>query len=160
LPVVAAFVMTQWDLVMDPPEATIAKAWIWHDGGADFGVPLSNYLGWLLTSWLFYVAFALYLRRYAAAPMRTARQSRGLQVMAILFYVCAGLTHITPWAIGQSGEVADAAGHIWQIHDLRETTVAVMLFTMLFTAVLTTLRLLNGISQSTTVRSSNATETT
>src|ERR1700685_245972 len=28
LPVVAAFVMTQWDVVMDPPEATISKAWI------------------------------------------------------------------------------------------------------------------------------------
>jgi uncharacterized membrane protein len=26
LPVVAAFVMTQWDVVMDPPEATISKA--------------------------------------------------------------------------------------------------------------------------------------
>src|SRR5215471_10038548 len=42
LPIVAAFVMTQWDLVIDPPESTISKAWIWHDGGADFGVPLSN----------------------------------------------------------------------------------------------------------------------
>jgi uncharacterized membrane protein len=62
LPIVAAFVMTQWDLVIDPPESTISKAWIWHDGGADFGVPLSNYLGWLFTSWLFYQAFALYLR--------------------------------------------------------------------------------------------------
>ncbi len=95
LPVVAAFVMTQWDLVMDPPQSTIARIWIWHDGGADFGVPLSDYLGWLLTSWLFY----------------------------------------------QAGEVTDAAGHVWQIHDLRETTVAVMLFTMFFTAMLAALRL-------------------
>ena len=42
LPTVAAFVMTQWDLVMEPPEATIGKAWIWHDGGGYFGVPMSN----------------------------------------------------------------------------------------------------------------------
>src|ERR1700744_4502613 len=28
-PIVAALVMTQWDVVMEPPEATIAKAWIW-----------------------------------------------------------------------------------------------------------------------------------
>ena len=62
LPVVAAFVVTQWDLVIDPPTATIAKAWIWHDGGADFGVPLSNYLGWLLTAFVFFLAFAVYLR--------------------------------------------------------------------------------------------------
>jgi putative membrane protein len=43
--------------------------------------------------------------------------------------------------MGQSGEVADAAGQVWQIHDLRETTVAVMLFTMVFTALLAALRL-------------------
>ena len=54
LPIVSAFVVTQWDLVMDAPNATIAKAWIWHDGGGVFGVPLSNYLGWLLTSWLIF----------------------------------------------------------------------------------------------------------
>jgi uncharacterized membrane protein len=142
LPVIAAFAMTQWDLVMDPPESTIARAWIWHDGGADFGVPLSNYLGWLATSWLFYQAFALYLRGHAEAPQ--ARQSLRLQLLAILFYVSAGLTHVTPWAIGQSGEVADATGRVWQIHDLRETTVAVMLFTMFFTALLAALRLLKG----------------
>jgi len=55
--------------------------------------------------------------------------------------VSAGLTHIVPWAMGQSGEVADAAGTIWQIRDLRETTVAIMLFTMFFSAMLAALHL-------------------
>jgi uncharacterized membrane protein len=147
LPVVAAFVMTQWDLVMDPPESTISKAWIWHDGGADFGVPLSNYLGWLLTSWMFYQAFALYLRHSPVGWRQSPRQHRPQQhrkllVVAILFYASAGFTHVVPWLTGNSGEVADAAGHVWQIHDLRETTVAVMLFTMFFTAMLATLRLM------------------
>jgi len=141
LPVVAAFVMTQWDVVMDPPEATISKAWIWHDGGAHFGVPLSNYLGWLLTSWLFYQAFAIYLDRWRAASEATIEQSRGLRLAAILLYLCSGLTHVTPWIIGQSGEVADAANHIWRVQDLRETTVVVLLFTMCFTSLLAALRL-------------------
>jgi putative membrane protein len=147
LPVVAAFVVTQWDLVMDPPTATIGKAWIWHDGGADFGVPLSNYLGWLLTAFLFFLAFAVYLRgnrrraQAAGESPQALRQDRKLRLIAILFYVSAGLTHVVPWLMGQSGEVADAAGQVWQIHDLRETTVAVMLFTMVFTALLAALRL-------------------
>jgi len=141
LPLVAAFVMTQWDLVMDRSESTIAKVWIWHEGGADFGVPLSNYLGWLVTSWLFFLAFALYLRRRIAESPRAAQQSRTLRLIAILFYVSPGLTHIVPWAIGESGDVADAAGNIWQIHDLRETTVAIMLFTMFFSAILAALHL-------------------
>ena len=141
LPVVAAFVMTQWDVVIDPPESTISKAWIWHDGGAHFGVPLSNYLGWLLTSWLFYQAFALYLSRRREVPAWTAEQGRALRLVAILLYLGSGLTHVTPWLIGQSGEVVDAANHVWRVEDLRETTVVILLFTMVFTSILAALRL-------------------
>jgi putative membrane protein len=140
LPIVAAFVMTQWDVVMDPPESTISKIWIWHDGGAHFGVPLSNYLGWLLTSWLFYQAFAIYLSRRDASEV-ALQYGRTLRLVAILLYLASGLTHVTPWLIGQSGEVLDAAGHLWRIHDLREATVVTMLFTMFFTATLAALRL-------------------
>jgi uncharacterized membrane protein len=142
LPIVAAFVMTQWDLVMDPPESTISRAWIWHDGGADFGVPLSNYFGWLLTSWLFYQAFAIYLRNRGAALSR--KNSRAFALAAILFYASSGLTHLSPWLMRQTGEVADGGGHVWRVDDLREATVAVMMFTMLFTSALAALRLHRG----------------
>ena len=141
LPVVAAFVMTQWDVVMDPPESTISKAWTWHDGGAHFGVPLSNYFGWLLTAWLFYQAFALYLSRRRHVSAWTAGQGRALRLVAILLYLGSGLSHVTPWLIGQGGEVVDAASHVWRVGDLRETTVVILLFTMFFTSMLAALRL-------------------
>ena len=141
LPIIAAFVMTQWDVVMEPSESTISKAWIWHDGGAHFGVPLSNYLGWLLTSWLFYQAFALYLSRRRLVSAWTAEQGRALRLVAILLYLGSGLTHVTPWLIGQTGEVVDAANHVWRIEDLRETTVVILLFTMVLTSLLAVLRL-------------------
>lgn len=51
-----------------------------------------------------------------------------------------------PWLMGQSGDVADAAGHVWRVRDLRETTVAIMVFTMLFSALLAALRLAGGRS--------------
>jgi uncharacterized membrane protein len=139
-PIVAAFVMTQWDVVMDPPESTISKAWIWHDGGAHFGVPLSNYFGWLLTSWLFYQAFAFYLDRCAVSAW-AAEYGRTLRLVAILLYLASGLTHVTPWLTGQSGEVTDAAGHVWRVSDLRASVAVTMLFTMFFTAMLAALRL-------------------
>lgn len=143
-PVVAAFVMTQWDVVMDPPLSTISKAWIWHDGGAHFGVPLSNYGGWLLTSWLFYQAFAIYLGRRPDLPELIPARTRALRLMAIALYLGSGLTHLMPWLTGQSGEVADAAGHLWRIADLRATTVLTMLLTMVFTSLLAVLRLAAG----------------
>jgi putative membrane protein len=43
--------------------------------------------------------------------------------------------------MGQSGEAVDAAGRAWQVGDLRATTVAIMLFAMVFSALLAALRL-------------------
>jgi putative membrane protein len=133
--------MTQWDVVMDPPLSTISKAWIWHDGGAHFGVPLSNYAGWLLTSWLFYQAFAIYLSRWRDASPPPAGDRKALRLIAIAFYLSSGLTHLTPWLMGQSGEVTDAAGHLWRIGDIRAATAITVLVTMFFASVLAVLRL-------------------
>jgi hypothetical protein len=69
---------------------------------------------------------------------------RALNAIAILFYVCSGLTQIVPWMMGQSGDVTDPAGHIWKIAELREATVGILICTMLFTALLSALRLAKG----------------
>ena len=47
--------------------------------------------------------------------------------------------------MGQTGEAVDARGYGWQVHDIREATVAILLLTMVFTALLATLRLLRPI---------------
>jgi putative membrane protein len=51
--IVAAWVMTAWDVVMDPGMAAQGN-WVWERGGAYFGVPPQNYFGWLLTTFLVY----------------------------------------------------------------------------------------------------------
>jgi uncharacterized membrane protein len=51
--VIAAWVMTAWDVVMDPGMAAEGN-WVWEQGGAYFGVPRRNYLGWLLTTFIVY----------------------------------------------------------------------------------------------------------
>jgi hypothetical protein len=48
---------------------------------------------------------------------------------------------VTPWVIGQSGTVADAASRVWRVADLRGTTVVILLFTVFFTSMLAGLRL-------------------
>jgi putative membrane protein len=50
---VAASVISGWDMVMDPGMAA-AGNWIWEKGGAYFGVPVHNYFGWLLTTFIIY----------------------------------------------------------------------------------------------------------
>src|ERR1700761_2502442 len=68
LPALASFVMVSWDLTLDPVASTIGQSWIWHDGGAYFGVPVSNFLGWYLTVFVFFQLFALYRSRRPGRP--------------------------------------------------------------------------------------------
>ena len=139
-PVIAAFVMVQWDAVMDPSNSTMAGAWRWHRGGGYFGVPLSNFLGWYLTTWLFFQLFALVLWRRRDLPPHPAR-SRGFRAVPILFYLAAGLSQLAPFLADGDRQLVDAAGHAWSAADLRETAMVVLLAGMLPTSVLALLRL-------------------
>ena len=65
VPVTASFIMVMWDLCLDPIRSTIDGAWVWEDGGAYHGVPLSNFAGWSLTAFTIFEVFALYLYRFS-----------------------------------------------------------------------------------------------
>ena len=65
VPFIASFVMVMWDFCLDPIRSTIDGAWVWEDGGAYYGVPISNYAGWYLTVFVIFQVFALYLYRFS-----------------------------------------------------------------------------------------------
>jgi len=65
VPFIASFVMVMWDFCLDPIRSTIDGAWVWEDGGAYYGVPISNYIGWYLTVFIIFQVFALYLGRFS-----------------------------------------------------------------------------------------------
>lgn len=52
----AALAFTVWDLFLDPQMVTW-NFWVWHQPGAYFGIPLVNYLGWFLVSFVFSFLF-------------------------------------------------------------------------------------------------------
>lgn len=58
---------------MEPIWANLVHAWVWENGGAYFGVPVSNFLGWYLTNYLIYQSFALIFWR----PARPASPAPG-----------------------------------------------------------------------------------
>jgi putative membrane protein len=47
----AAWLLTAWDLVLDPAMAALPQIrfWVWHEHGPYFGMPLRNLAGWFLT---------------------------------------------------------------------------------------------------------------
>ena len=139
VPLVAAFVMTQWDVVMDPAGSTLDKAWAWYDSGGYFGVPLSNFLGWLLVTWLYFQVFAAFARMRRAKAAYPSRP-RWFWALPILLYFAAGLSHLLP-TLAPDARLVDAGGRTWSAADLRETAVIVMLATMAPTSILALLRL-------------------
>jgi len=143
LPIAAAFAMVQWDVVMDPLQSTYANEWIWHEGGGYFGVPLTNYLGWFLTVWLFYQAFALYLRwsgKSATAPAFTSQRS--YLVAPILFYLVFALTWAFPYFTFADEVLTDRSGTTWALGNVSESAVIVLLFTMVPTGLMALYRVL------------------
>jgi uncharacterized membrane protein len=80
--VIAAAVMTAWDVLMDPGQAR-AGAWVWEAGGAYFGVPFQNFAGWMATTLTIYLLVALIFSRIRSHEMPAAsRLFGGLPVIA------------------------------------------------------------------------------
>jgi putative membrane protein len=87
---VAAVVMTAWDTVMDPGMAA-AGNWVWEKGGPYFGVPLRNYFGWLLTTFLVYCGAGLIWRGKRTATAVTT----GFAGLPVIVYAAHGLRYVT-----------------------------------------------------------------
>lgn len=138
--VVASFVMVMWDLSMDPSRATINQTWIWHDGGAYFGVPFVNFAGWFLCVATIFAGFALWLSRQddrtVAVPDQRA-QAQALGLYAGLFAEFVAFTVLGP----KTGSVTDSVGQAWNLRDIYESLGLVSIFTMGFVIVLAAIKL-------------------
>jgi uncharacterized membrane protein len=128
LPMVASFIMVAWDLSMDPVWSTILRAWIWRDGGAYFGVPLTNFLGWYLTVYVIYQCFALYLRR---RPIPVNPLPPSYWPLAVIFYAASAagnllLTIPTPHV----SMISDPSGVQWKVSSIIGASVLTSIFAM------------------------------
>jgi uncharacterized membrane protein len=131
VPLLAAFMMVSWDLSFDPIFSTINHAWIWLDGGSYFGVPFSNFLGWLLTTFVFLQLFALYLKGRPNVQSTDEQPSRIQSLQAILFYGLIAVGYLlNSLTRDMSATVTDPAGVVWRLQDIYAVTGLVSIFTM------------------------------
>jgi uncharacterized membrane protein len=92
VPFIASFIMVMWDFCLDPIKSTIEGAWVWEEGGAYFGVPISNFIGWYLTIFLIYQLFALYLYRFGTN--KPVAQGRTYWTLAPVMYLGLALQYL------------------------------------------------------------------
>lgn len=96
---VGGIVMTAWDVAMDPLMVA-GGHWEWEVQGAFFGVPLQNYWGWWLTSFLSLGLFQVIANR--AIPTHVTRP--GNDSLAVISYLVTALnTIIVDIMIGLGG---------------------------------------------------------
>jgi putative membrane protein len=102
LALVAAMVMTAWDTVMDPGMAA-AGNWVWERGGPYFGVPLRNYSGWLLTTFVVYCGAGLIWRLTESQAAKTRGAARGVSAafagLPVIVYTVHGVRYVTAGSI-------------------------------------------------------------
>jgi hypothetical protein len=136
IPVFAAFLMVMWDLCMDPVSSTVQGAWIWRDGGAYFGVPAVNFLGWYLCTYTIFQTFALYL---SARGVRVASAERGkTAVWSLPAYMYGALTlnSFLPPLLGPDVQILRGDHHVWWNSDIHTSMALIALFTMVFVTLL------------------------
>ena len=144
VPVIGSAVMVMWDLTFDPTASTIKHFWIWEQGGGYFGVPLTNYVGWFFTVYVFLQLFALFLRlRRAGADSLPLPASYYAQ--AVASYAVIGVAAVLSYLVFTGNRVVtDAAGVVWQTRSITEAEAAVSIFTMIFVSILAGVKMLQA----------------
>jgi len=128
VPLVASVAMTAWDFAQDPVWSTLLHAWRWRDSGPWLGVPLTNFGGWLLTTFLIYIAFAAYLRNRRSA--RDYGAENGWRAPIVLYGLCA-LGNVLQLLKPQANEfVADNRGNLWATGSILRHSALVSVFIM------------------------------
>ena len=147
VPFFASFLMVMWDLTFDPRASTIQHMWIWEQGGGYFGVPLTNYLGWFFTVYVFLQLFALVVRFRESGNRTMGTLPRSHYAQAVVMYAIVGLTPVLTFLVGATNSsVTDAAGVVWQTRGIAEAAATVSIYTMIFAAGLAAAKLMQGLA--------------
>jgi putative membrane protein len=96
-------------------------------------VPLSNFAGWFVTTWIMFQLFAAALRQMPRlGPARPAPQT--MRRAATLLYTGIGLTHVlsplVPFFTSPDASVVDGAGPVWLTHHIYGVSALLGLCTM------------------------------
>jgi uncharacterized membrane protein len=128
LPLLAAFIMIAWDVANDPVWVHLDRLWVWLDGGAYFGVPLTNFPGLFLMYYLAHQAFAIYVR---GRTSRAASLPASYWRWGIIFYTaCAVGGAIFVLSKRTAAVVFDTTGRPWNVGIFTSVSALICIFVM------------------------------
>ena len=144
-PIIGALVLAGLDYPFDPISATVQDAYTFAHPSGQFGVPLTNYLGWIFTGWVLFQLFALLEHRFKPAPV-SARKEYWL--LPCLIWLLIPVQLLFSWAAAPDGTVS-VGRSTFVIADIYEAGFAGALFSMVLPAFAAIVRLLSSQPAST-----------
>jgi uncharacterized membrane protein len=140
MPMLAAALMSMYDLGNDSVASTIGHTWVWENGGGVFGVPWTNYLGWWLVCYIYFQIFAVILAtRTQPLPQKTT--GREPLAHGVVAYLLLGFSSLTGFLTTSQDTVTDLSGRVWSVHALHETMFTINLFGTIVIAALAAIKL-------------------
>ncbi|MBT8530574.1 carotenoid biosynthesis protein [Polynucleobacter paneuropaeus] len=83
----AALAMTTHDFSNDPFQSTVRGLWVWPNGGAYFGVPLQNFIGWFVLTSFFTALVGLIANSAKAMEFISKPKTPNFFLLPILLYL-------------------------------------------------------------------------
>ncbi|SEA61722.1 carotenoid biosynthesis protein [Pedobacter hartonius] len=125
IPITTAVIMSMFDLVGDPQASTVSSDWVWEHGGAYYGVPISNYAGWIFVVYVFMQIFTWFISKKNIDISKDAvTTNRSYWLEASIVYLSMGL--------GVVLEGFTRKAHV----ELYSSMAMISVFTMVFTAMI------------------------
>jgi uncharacterized membrane protein len=139
-PVVAAFILAGYDFSYDPIGSTVLHMWTYRNPSGYFGVPLSNFAGWLFTGWVFFQLFALVEARFP--PRHPWAGNAGYWLLPCFVWGALALQYPILYAFAPPG-LSAVGGRSFVTSDIYEASVVAAFLTMMLAAVTAGMRVLS-----------------
>lgn len=104
--VLGAVVATAWDVVADPQMAR-TNLWVWEQPGEFFGVPVQNFIGWMITSFVVLVAYRAATWKWPPQPW--ADSSPLFAALPVIAYGALALSFVVGYLAQGEGALAVVA---------------------------------------------------
>ncbi len=92
-----ALVMTFWDISKDVESVYVYDYWVWENvdpSTSYFGIPISNYFGWLLTSLLIFGLFNILLSSSKQTEIKPLNNSNNITLLPLVVYFLLFLNEV------------------------------------------------------------------
>lgn len=80
----SSLLMTAWDLILDPLMSGELGVWVWTEPGPYFGVPMQNFVGWVITT--FTICLLYRLSEYVLPLRPLGRITRSIVLIPVVCY--------------------------------------------------------------------------